>query len=68
MSSSESTHPLVKINADDVDTIDRLYGIGPELAKRIVQFRTDHGYFQSPADLEKVPGIGVERVRALIII
>lgn len=66
MSLRDSTDKLVKINADDVDTIDRLYGIGPELAKRIVQFRTDHGYFQSPADLEKVPGIGVDRIQTLI--
>ena len=37
-------------------------GIGPVLAKRIVDYRKDHGPFKKVEDLEKVAGLGPEKV------
>jgi len=48
----------VNINTDSVWTLEALPGIGPELAKRIVQYRELHGPFQDPDDLLGVKGIG----------
>lgn len=46
-----------------------LPGIGPSLARRILDFRRDQGPFRTPDDLLKVRGIGpkiLERLRPLI--
>jgi len=44
--------------------LDRLPGIGPALARRIVAARAD-GPFRVPADLERVAGIGPKKLAAL---
>jgi competence protein ComEA len=46
------------LNAATVAQLDTLPGIGPALASRIVEFRTQHGGFRSVEDLRQVPGIG----------
>src|SRR5690349_23771445 len=38
--------------------LDALPGIGPVLAKRVVEWREAHGPFRAVEDLEQVPGIG----------
>jgi hypothetical protein len=48
---------LVSINTDPAEVIAGLYGIGPELAERVVQYRQHVGYFRGPFDLARVPGI-----------
>jgi competence protein ComEA len=45
-------------NADDVVELDRLPGVGPALAARIVASREAEGAFRAPTDLLRVPGIG----------
>lgn len=50
----------IKINSATSDQIATLYDIGPELAKRIVQYRNAHGYFYTPDDLAKVSGISLD--------
>jgi competence protein ComEA len=45
-------------NRATVDELERLPGIGPVIAERIVAFRDSVGPFQESADLEQVPGIG----------
>lgn len=53
----------VNINTADANTIAKsLKRIGPEKAKAIVEYREQHGKFQSLADLTKVHGIGVRTV------
>ena len=47
------------------EQLDQLDGIGPTLAKRIVEYRTEHGGFRSPNDLDRVDGIGEKRMQAL---
>lgn len=49
-----------KININQAGTaeLDKIPGIGPALAERIIQYRTEHGPFARPEDLQKVSGIG----------
>ena len=48
----------VNINTAGVSELDSLPGIGPVLAQRIVDWRTENGPFRSAEDLLKVEGIG----------
>jgi competence protein ComEA len=48
-----------------VEQLDELDGIGPTLAKRIVEYREQHGGFRSIAELDEVEGIGEKRMEAL---
>ncbi len=50
--------PTVDLNRATVTELDRLPGIGPVLASRIVAHREHHGPFRDPAELIAVPGIG----------
>lgn len=56
-STSGSAGP-VSLNTATVDQLDELPGIGPVLAQRIVDWRTQHGGFKSVRDLDQVSGIG----------
>ena len=49
---------MVNINTAGVDELDSLPGIGPVLAQRIVDYRTEHGPFRSAEELMQVEGIG----------
>lgn len=48
----------VSINAATAQQLEDLPGVGPVLAGRIVEFRTDHGPFGSVDELSAVTGIG----------
>ena len=48
----------VDINAAGRDELQRLTGIGPALAQRIIDYRGEHGPFRSVEDLLEVKGIG----------
>lgn len=55
----------VNINQADAETIsESLNGIGPKKAQAIVQYRTEHGNFESLKDLENVKGIGEKTLKA----
>ena len=57
----------VFVNRASVTQFDSLSGIGPVLAKRIVDYRSANGPFVDIADLQKVPGIGektFERIKS----
>lgn len=55
----------VDINAADVSALDGLPGIGPVLAQKIVDWRTEHGRFASVDQLREVGGIGESKYAAL---
>lgn len=59
----------VDLNAAGPEELDRLPGIGPVLAGRIVEYRTRHGRFTRIEDLLAVRGIGprlLERLRSRV--
>lgn len=64
---SKSFTGTVYVNRASVSQFDSLSGIGPVLAKRIVDYRSANGPFVDIADIQKVPGIGAktyERVKS----
>jgi competence protein ComEA len=61
-----TTDGPLDLNRASAAELDRLPGIGPVLAGRIVEHRARHGPFRSPEELLAVPGIGprlLERLR-----
>lgn len=48
----------VSLNQASIAEFQTLPGIGPGMAKRIVDYRTAHGSFGSIEDLQDVPGMG----------
>jgi len=65
--SSDTTNdrPPVDLNRATTRELDRLPGIGPILAARIVEYRRRRGGFGSIGELISVPGIGRKRYAAL---
>lgn len=55
----------VHLSTATVEQLDTLDGIGPTLARRIVEWRTAHGGFTTVDQLQDVPGIGETRLEAL---
>lgn len=53
------------INSITASELDSLPGIGPVLASRIVEFRTQHGPFSDISQLLQVDGIGKDRLESL---
>ena len=49
--------PAIFLNAASEAELDRLPGISPVLARRIVQYRTEHGEFHSLQELLQSPGV-----------
>jgi competence protein ComEA len=55
---STTTSGIININRATAKELDKLPGIGPVIASRIVEYRKLNGFFQSIDDLKKVQGIG----------
>ena len=55
----------IELNVATEDELCLLPGIGPALAKRILEYRDAHGGFCSASELTAVPGIGEATVAAL---
>jgi competence protein ComEA len=51
----------VNINTADIPTLERLPGIGPAMAARIINERAAVGRFRKPSDLFEVRGIGPKK-------
>jgi competence protein ComEA len=57
------------LNTATVEQFDGLPGVGPVLARRIVDYRTQHGGFRAVDELQEVTGIGArkyEDIKALV--
>jgi len=63
-SASSSSAP-VNLNTARQYELEALPGIGPVIAKRIIQFREQHGGFTSVGQLRQVSGIGPKRFAAI---
>ena len=55
----------IHINTADEKKLDELPGVGPIMAKRIIEYRNEHGPFESVDDLAKVRGIGAEKLEKI---
>ncbi|MHA6759890.1 helix-hairpin-helix domain-containing protein [Streptacidiphilus sp. PAMC 29251] len=55
----------LSLNAATVEQLDALPGLGPVLAKRIIQYRDQHGGFRSVDDLRQISGFGERRLKDL---
>jgi len=64
---AQPLQPGEKVDLDraPMDEIDRLPGVGPALARRIVADRDAGGPFRSIEGLDRVPGIGPATLRSL---
>ncbi|MBO5142915.1 MAG: helix-hairpin-helix domain-containing protein [Clostridia bacterium] len=49
---------LVNINTASSEELQKLEGIGPSMAQKIINYRLEIGYFMAIEDIKKVSGIG----------
>ena len=61
----EAAKAVVNINTAAQAELERLPGIGPSLAKKILEFRQKNGNFKSTGDLMAVQGIGEKKYEQL---
>lgn len=62
---------LVNINSATQTELENLPGIGPTLAKRIIDYRNQYGFFDSVDSIKEVPGFGeavFEQIKDLITV
>ena len=57
--------PPLNLNTAAKEELEKLDGIGPVLAERIIDYRTEHGSFQTLEDLMNVKGIGESTLEGL---
>lgn len=55
----------VDINQADWPELAQLPGVGPSLARRIVEYRTSHGPFRSAKQLQEIRGIGPKKLQQI---
>lgn len=61
---SQPTTPL-NLNTATVPQLDALPGVGPVLAQRILDYRTQNGPFTTVDQLQEVPGVGPKKFDSL---
>lgn len=55
---TQNSSDLVNINTATLDQLDTLPGIGPTIAQKIIDYRTQHGPFANIEDIMNVSGVG----------
>jgi competence protein ComEA len=63
--SLETKRVILDINRATTADFEKLPGIGPELARRIVTYRKEHGAFRRVEDLLAIRGMGEKKWRTL---
>ncbi|MHB1001164.1 MAG: helix-hairpin-helix domain-containing protein [Armatimonadota bacterium] len=61
----------VNINSAGLDELQRLPGIGPAMAQRIIDYRSENGKFNAVDELDEVKGIGpskLEKMRPFVVL
>ncbi|MBI3317047.1 MAG: helix-hairpin-helix domain-containing protein [Candidatus Omnitrophica bacterium] len=56
---------LVNVNTASAEELQEVRGIGPSLADRIIEFRSQNGKFQKVDDLINVRGIGEAKLQKI---
>lgn len=57
--------PPINLNTATIEQLDQLDGIGPGIARKILQYRVERGGFSTVEELKQVPGIGEARFASL---
>ncbi len=55
----------IHLNTATADQLEQLPGVGPAMAQRILDWRTEHGRFTSIGELQQVRGLGPTKFAAL---
>jgi competence protein ComEA len=55
----------VRLNTATLDQLEQLPGVGPALAQRVLDWRTEHGRFSSIDELQQVKGFGPHKFAAV---
>lgn len=55
----------IDLNNATTEQLDTLDGVGPATAKKILEYRAQHGPFKAVSDLAKIPGIGPKKLAAM---
>ena len=61
----QSASGLIDINRATQKELERLTGVGPATAKRIIEYRNQHGRFTKPEDLLNIRGIGSAKLSGM---
>ena len=56
---------IVNINKAGAEELDKIRGVGPAMAKRIIEFRDQNGPFKTVDDLVQVRGIGGSKLQKI---
>ena len=55
----------VDLNTVDQTTLERIQGVGPTLAAKIIDYRDENGKFKNWEDLKKIPGMSSAMIDTL---
>ena len=56
---------IININTATENQLVRLRGVGPALAKAIIEYRTTHSFFNNKEELKNVKGIGQAKYKKI---
>jgi competence ComEA-like helix-hairpin-helix protein len=56
----------INVNTASAELLEALPGIGPVIAKRIVEYREKNGFFANPENLIDVKGIGEKKLKQIL--